>query len=329
MPKYLWGTFLMLAVSTGAWAVSVPRHAVPLEKYSSASRISEDAMRLRVSVATDAAQGERSVRVSDVLLCKATDCFRAHTAGYVDIGNTSTGTATVVADVVIPVVTITDVHFIETVGGTGIAGHLKLGAPLVMEKGFHGIELLIGVRKQQTAGKSTFVPVQSGNSYFNLESRLVHYLPAIQTVAKLPLGTVLTIPAGALDKAQVFHVSAHDSGDIYPSFDIYPYIKLNKPATVEAPAIPGGSSTREFVVPAGIPEERHLWAPQNSAILPKNGRVTLHHTMSVEPAAFEDSVLGPPKATPDTSSDANSARSLNSANTGGTGKPNRRVGRRG
>lgn len=117
MQRRIFGSILMLAVlSTEAWGASVPRHAVPLEKYASDLRIAEGATRLRISVATDSAQGERSVRVGDVLLCKADDCFRAHTTGYVDVGNTSAGTANVVADVAIPAVTITDVYFTETGG---------------------------------------------------------------------------------------------------------------------------------------------------------------------------------------------------------------------
>ena len=304
MLKQILGATL-LVIATGAWGEAVPRYAVSLEKYTSTSKVNEDATRLRISVATESAQGERSVRVGNVLLCKASDCFRAHTAGYVDVSNTSAGTATTIADVVIPAVTITDVYFMEPGGRTAIAGHLKLDAPLVIEKGFHGLELLIGVRKQQMAGKMTYIPAQTGSSYFNPESQLVHYLPSIETVAKLSLGTVLTIPAGALHKPQVFNIGVDDRGDIYPKIDIYPYLKLSKPIIVETPAIPGGSSTRgEMIVPAYMPEEKHLWAPQNSAVPARNGRVTLNQTGVVEPAALEESAVAPLKTTPDTTMNA-------------------------
>ena len=287
-----------LAFVCSASAEPVPRYAVSLAQYSNGLRVSEDATRLRISVATDSAQGERSVRIGEVLLCKASDCFRASTSRYVDVSDTATGTATVIADVVIPTMTITDVYFMEPSGGIAIAGHLKLEAPLVIEKGFHGIELLIGVKKQKTLGKTTYVPSQSGSSYFNPESQLVHYLPSTKTVAKLSLGTVLTIPAGALDKPQVFHVNVSDRGELYPIIDIYPYLKLNKPVIVEAPAIPGGSSSREMIVPAYSPEEKHLYAPLSGPVPARNGRVSLYETGMVEPSTLEDSAIDPLKAPP-------------------------------
>lgn len=287
-----------LAFLCSASAEPIPRYAASLAQYSNSVLVSEDAIRFRISVATDSAQGERSVRLGEVLLCKASECFRAPTPGYVDVSDTAAGTATAIADVVIPTVTITDVYFMEPSGGVAIAGHLKLEAPLVIEKGLHGIELLISVKKQNTAGKTTYVPSQSGNSYFNPESRLVHYLPSTRTVARLPLGTVVTIPAGAVDKPQVFHVNVHDRGELYPMIDIYPYIKLNTPMIVEAPAIPGGSSSREMIVPAYAPEDKQLYAPVNGPVTAKNGRVILTETGMVKSSTLEDSATAPLKAPP-------------------------------
>lgn len=252
-------------------------------------------MRLRVSVATDTPSSERAVRIGDVLLCSRSDCYRARTTGYVDVTGTSTGTANVVADVLIPVVTITDVFFTETNGGPALTGHLNLKAPLTLEQGFYGAELLIGVRKQQLNGKTSYIPTQAASSFFNPESSLVHYLPSLQTVAKLPRGAVLTIPAGALAGAQVFHVSVDNVGEMYPRIDIYPYVKLGRPATIEVPPIPGGTSAREMIVPVGTPDEQALWATPNPGPT-RNARMALPQTGVIKPDTLEDSALGTPQA---------------------------------
>ena len=285
-----------------------PRYATQLEKFSSDGRIADDAMRLRVSVATDVLSGERNVRIGDVLLCSSSNCYRARTAGYVDVIDTSSGAANVIADVVMPVVKITDVFFTETnSGGVAFTGHLSLKTPLAMDREFYGAELLIGVRKQQLNGKASYIPTQAATSFFNPESSLVHYLPSLQTVAKLPRGAVLTIPAGALAELQVFHVSVNSVGDMYPRIDIYPYLKLNRPAIVEVPPIPGGTSAHEMIVPiGGTPQEQALWATPNPGPA-RSARVTLSRTGVIETDALEDSALGTPQAAVSgTTSDASS-----------------------
>lgn len=282
-----------LAALCSADAEQTPRYAVALAENSGSERLSEDAMRLRITVAADSGQGERFVRIGDVLLCKASDCFRATTSGHVDVTNTATGTASAIAEVVMPIVTITDVYFLEPSGGVAIAGHLKLDTPLAMEKDFYGIELLIGVKKQRTAGKTMYIPSQSGSNYYHPESELVHYLPSTTTVARLSLGTVLTIPSGALDKPQVFNVGVSDRGDLYPGIDIYPYLALNKPVIVEVPAIPGRIANHDMIVPVYPSEYRSPATPMSGSVPARIARLTLSKTASVQPSAFEDS-LNPP-----------------------------------
>jgi hypothetical protein len=266
--------FVAAAYASGA---TTPRYATQLESYSNDSRLDGDVMRLRVTVATDSHGSDHAVSIGDLLLCAKAECYRARTAGHVDINDTSAGTASVVADVVIPLVTVTDVFFTETVGGPALTGHLKLRAPLVMEKGFYGAELLIGLRKQQARGKSAYAPTQSASMFFNPESDLVHYLPAVQTVAKLPLGAMLTIPAGALAEPQVFHVGVSNVGERYPRIDIYPYVKLSRPGTIDVPPIPGGSSAHDMIVPVGTPAEESLWATPDGRPA-RNARIALPRT---------------------------------------------------
>ncbi|MGF6275230.1 hypothetical protein ABIB38_003628 [Massilia sp. UYP11] len=297
---------LLLFVAAHAIGAPTPRYATQLEKFSSESRIPDSAMRLRVSVATDAPSSERAVRIGDVLLCSKSNCYRARTTGYVDVTDTSAGTANVVADVVMPVVTITDVYFTEPNGGPALTGHVNLKAPFVMEQGFYGAELLIGVRKQQLNAKPSYIPTQAASSFFNPESSLVHYLPSLQTVAKLPGGAVLTIPAGALDAAQVFHVSVDNVGEMYPRIDIYPYVKLHRPATIDVPSIPGGTSAHEMIVPIGTREEQALWATPNAGPA-RNARMALPQTGVIKPDILEDSALGSPRAINGMPSDVPSA----------------------
>lgn len=190
-----------------------PRYATQLEKFSSEARIADDAMRLRVSLATDMLSGERKVRIGDVLLCSSSNCYRARRAGYVDVIDTSSGAANVIADVVMPVVKITDVFFTETNGGgVALTGHLNLKVPLAMDRGFYGAELLIGVRKQQLNGKASYIPTQAASSFFNPESSLVHYFPSLQTVAKLPGGTSaheMIVPIGGAPEDQALWATPH------------------------------------------------------------------------------------------------------------------------
>lgn len=308
MLKQIVGT-VMLLVSTGALSAPVPRHATELEKFTRDWQRTEDALRLRVSVATEPSQGERAVRVGDITFCTAqAACFRAHNSGYVDIGDTSLGTASTVADVVIPVTTITDVYFNETGGSTTIAGHLELQSPVMLEKDFYGVELMIVLRKETTAGKTTYIPAQSGHGYFVDVDKVVHYTPSIQTTAKLPFGTVLTIPAGALDKPQVFNVNVHSGGRLYPTADIFPYVDLKKPATIMAPPIPGGISMHVDIAPIGLETEKEMWADLNSAALAKPGQVTMKRTGVVDSDTFEQAAEGNVKAAPGPTSDATTGK---------------------
>lgn len=296
--KHFIGIIILWLLATEAFAAPPPRHAVPLETYTADSPPSEKFIRLRIGVATNFGTPERSVRVGDVLLCHAADCFRAHTSGFIDLTDTSTGSASVIADVVIPVMTITDIYFSEIVGKASIAGHIRLPKPIVIEEGFHGLQLLIGLDPKRSrnglTNRVTYAPTGSGNVYFNNESELVHYLPPTQTIAKLSLGTTLTIPRGALSGPQVFNIGIHDRGDTYPSIDIFPYLTLKMPATVETDPIAGGRFSSDVTAPVGLPGERHIWGQPDDTRPPRRGRVTLMQTGLVEPSALVASHPGRP-----------------------------------
>jgi hypothetical protein len=276
----------------------IPKYATQLEKFSSYENIAQGTMRVRVSVATDALSSERNVRIGDVLLCSSSGCYRAHTSGFVDIINTAGGAATAIADVAMPVgVKITDVFFTETnKGASALTGHLALKTPMFIDPEYPSAELLIGVRKQALKGQTSYTPTQAATSFFNPESVLVHYLPSLQTTAKLALDVVLTIPAGALDEPQVFHIGVNDAGNLFPSIDIYPYLKLSRPAIVEAPPIPHGISAHEMIVAAGSTmEETESFAAPNSRPR-RNARVQISQTGVIKAVALEDAAYGEPQA---------------------------------
>lgn len=276
----------------------IPKYATQLEKFSSYENIAQVTMRVRVSVATDALSSERNVRIGDVLLCSSSGCYRARTTGFVDIINTANGNATAIADVAMPArVKITDVFFTETnKGASGLTGHLTLKSPMFIDPEYPGVELLTGVRKQALNGQTSYTPTQAATSFFNPESVLVHYLPSLQTTAKLPENVVLTIPAGALAEPQVFHIGVHNVGNIYPRIEISPYLKLSRPAIVEAPPISNGISAHEMIVAVGSTmEETASFAAPDSRPR-RNARVQISQTGKIQTDALEDAALGKPKA---------------------------------
>jgi hypothetical protein len=306
--KQVTPVFLLLiaAHATGAHAVDesvagtpVPQYAAQLEKFSSYENIAKDTMRVRVSVAVDTLSGERNVRIGDVLLCSTSSCHRAHTRGFADVINTASGAASAIADAAMPVgLKITDVFFTETNRGvSALTGHLALKTPMVTDGQFTSVELFIGVHKQQLNGAASYLPVQAVSAYFHPDNSLVYYLPALQTVAKLPLGGVLTIPAGAVSAPQIFNVSESDVGDIYPAIDIYPYIALDKPATIEVSPIPGGASAHEMIVPVYPQDQKALVAPASPSPSRK-ARLTILRTDAIHPRYPEDATLGKPQALP-------------------------------
>ena len=297
--------FLVIAAhAVGARAVdgpvvgtSIPKYATQLEKFSNYENIAQGTMRVRVSVATDTLSSERNVRIGDVLLCSNSSCYRAHTTGYVDMINTGSGAASAIADAALPVgVKITDVFFTETnKGASALTGHLALKTPMITDRQFASVELLVGVHKKQPNGAASYLPVHAVSAYFHPDNSLVYYLPSLQTVAKLPLGGVLTIPAGATSEPQIFNVSESDVGNIYPSIDIYPYITLNKPATIEVSPIAGGASTHEMIVPVYPQDQKALLAPPIPSTS-KKARVTILRMDSIHPRFLEDAALGKPQA---------------------------------
>ena len=287
MPKLIPGAAFMLMFGLGAVGAIESRYTTVLDNFAAGNKADKDTIRMRITIAGDAQQPERNVRIGDILLCSRSACYRARTSGIVAVESTSRGVAEVVADVKLPFTTVTDIYFTDVAGMSTVQGHLKLETPLAVEKGFQGLELMIAVRRLAWPGRTRYVPTAAASMYFHPDGHVVRYLPTVRTVAALPFGATLSIPAGALAKPQVFHIGVSDTGDVFPMIDIYPYIKLRKAATVQAMAFAGRSSSRgQMVVPAAMgPAEGMAIPAQLDAS--RTARISLMQTMLVRPGALE------------------------------------------
>lgn len=287
---------LLLCLAPGARAADAPGRPVELRNYTGTAQERAASTRLRISIAGEAGQDRRAVRVGDLLLCAAAGCYRARTDGKVDIADTSAGKAARIADVAIPPATITDVHFPEVRGTAVITGHLKLDTPLALGRDTPGVELMLAVRQRQQAGRAVYVPVASAHVGFADDSELVHYLPSTRTLARLSLGTTLTLPARALDRAQIFNVGIARTGELFPRVDIFPYLVLKQPGMLEVRAVgggQGGQGGQALAVPAGPAAHRHARPAPDPGAMQRSARVTLWRTAVIEPAELEKSQPAP------------------------------------
>ena len=287
MRKLIPGAAFMLMFGLGAVGAIEPRHTTVLENFAAGNKADKDTIRMRITIAGDAQQPERNVRIGDILLCSRSACYRARTSGFVAVESTYRGVADVLADVKLPFTTVTDIYFTDVAGMSTVHGHLKLETPLTVEKGFQGLELMIAVRRLALPGRTRYVPTGAASMYFHPDGHVVRYLPTVRTGAALPFGATLIIPAGALAKPQVFHIGVSDTGDLFPMIDIYPYIKLRKAATVQAMAFAGRSSSRgQMVVPAAIGPAEGMAVPAQLDAS-RTARISLMQTMLVRPGALE------------------------------------------
>jgi len=152
---------------------------------------------------------------------------------------------------------------------------------------------MLAVRERQQAGRAVYVPVASAHMGFADDSELVHYLPSTGTRARLSLGTTLTLPARALDRAQIFNVGIARTGELFPRVDIFPYLVLKQPGMLEVRAVGGGQGGQALAVPAGPAAHRHDGPTRDAGAMQRSARVTLWRTAVIEPAELERSQSAP------------------------------------
>jgi hypothetical protein len=284
-------TTMLLSATTSIWSAP-SRYPIELDDYSSSSAVKDGSIRLRVSVADGTGIRERSVRVGNVIVCSSSTCYKAASKGSIDLQDTSRATAAIVADAVLPVTTITDLYFSDVTGGSRVGGHLKLRSPLILEKGFHGAELLVVLSKRTVSKNTLYVPEQVASSYFNQGSHLVRYVPRIPTIATLPMGATLSIPSGALARPAIFSVAVHDVGEAYPMVDIYPELKLQKAATLHAsmirvpPATTGASAQIVAIEESAHDQQVRVDAAPDMV---RRRAFSFSNTGLIEPSQFESS----------------------------------------
>lgn len=276
------GLFFSLAPAL-VFAASDPQHAIAIDNFSATARVGKDVARLKVSVALSELSDDNAIRLGGIVLCSNRDCYRPTVRNSFDASNTSKGGATLIVDSVLPYGTLTHVYFDKIVGTKVVAGSVQLTPPLTIEKGYYGGEILITLAKQKNATQVIYQPNGAASGLFHHESQSVYYDPKFATSATLAFNTVLTIPAAALPKPQIFTVSVNDIGKQYPQIDIFPYITLNKPASLKSMPISRSAKavlekTPTVVPPFTAPPGFVMPAPENANNKSPNKETTFSKT---------------------------------------------------
>lgn len=232
---------------------------------SSAPR--EGFTRLRVSLTSNELTNSEVVRLAGLTVCSKSACYESGLPSSATISNTSSGAATTIAELEIPFLDITSVRFKSTAGQDVLQGSVTLTDALKLERGFRGGDVLVVVQKRG----NNYIPVVAAANYFHPEGTTVFYNPKFATTAELPRGVLLSIPAGALTTPQVFVTTARDTGDEHPLVDIFPNVKLAKPAKVTMPAIArpsrAANSTQSPLPPGGTASPAQSVQPDGATII--------------------------------------------------------------
>lgn len=211
----------------------LPHHPQSVESYIDGTDIVEEKARLKISLVTMSASIEKGVKVGGVVVCSEKACYKPTTPNYIDLRNTSKNDVAIVADFTIPLATIRSIHFTDTAGGVIVDGSLVLQNAIQLEKGYHGNALMVLLEKKGTGNKTIYFPSQSASSKISEIANSVYYIPSVTTVANLPNNVIFTLPAGSLAQPQIFNVSTLDVGNKFPLVDIFPYVDLSIPASLE------------------------------------------------------------------------------------------------
>ena len=245
-------TFLQAQVPTTTVNTLAPS-AVPREGFT----------RLRVSLTFDEPTTKEVVRLAGLAVCSKSACYEAGLPSSATLSNTSSGAATMIAELEVPVSDITSVRFKSVAGQGVLQGSVALADTLKLERDFKGGDVLVVVRKRG----GDYVPAAAAANYFHPEGTTVFYNPRFATTAKLPHGVLLSIPAGALASPQVFLMTAHDTGDRLPLVDIFPIVKLLKPAKVTMPILKSSRAQVPRPLPGGTASPAQAVQPDAPVVI--------------------------------------------------------------
>lgn len=233
-------TFLSLLVATQAQAENFRFNPTPLKDYDVSQQAPGNA-RLKISVSFENAVETKSISVGGVVACSSSACFRPNLRAPSGSSNSLNGTATLIVDSLIQETTIEKVYFEELKGGN-LSGSISLASPLKIENGFYGGEIYITLAPSGNENKNQYKPSYAASNLIRESGHSVYYNPKFAATVDLDLGVTLSLPVGAMQYPTILNAQVNDIGERFALVDIYPYVKLSKPMTVDAKMIENGKS---------------------------------------------------------------------------------------
>lgn len=271
----------------------LPYHPQSVESYTAGTDVVEDKARFKIALVTQPRSVDKGVRIGGVVVCSDTACYKPVVPNYVDLRNTEKNDIVIVADFTIPFATITNIHFLDTAGGSKIEGSLRLKTPIKFEKGYHGNSLMVMLEKKGEGNNSIYIPNQSASTLISKDATTVYYIPSVTTVANLPNNVTLTLPTGSISQPHVFNVSIMDVGNPFPLVDIFPYIDLSLPASLEVTSSYanklGISTSDEIATPSPSPASSKGNAINSSAL--SSGKINKAKINFKKTGVFESNYL--------------------------------------
>ncbi|MBV8036625.1 phosphodiester glycosidase family protein [Roseateles sp.] len=212
---------------------AIPYAPKVVEIFNPAAGRDPNLARLTVRAASDNSTPGERITVGGITLCSRNECVKAYTANKsIDLTDTRDGKASDLIDLQVPLMPIESIHFDSIAGDKTLQGEIHLDNALELKKDLEGGEILVLVTPGAANGRAVYVPTQAVGLMFSSQRESVYYSPKVATSARVRLNTRLDVPRGATNRAQIFSVAVHDTGDSLPMVDIYPPIDLAVPASV-------------------------------------------------------------------------------------------------
>lgn len=228
--------------------------------------------RLKITAASEDAAPLSPLQFGGLVLCSTSACYRPPRLPGKQPAAGGNGSASVLADALLPYTQIDTIYF-EDVRGGNVTGRATLSRPLLIEQHYYGGEIFVLLKPFRTGTQVSYAPSFATSSLLREEGQSIYYNPRLPLDIALRHGVRFSLPAGALQQAEIFNAQVSDTGAPYPLIDIFPYINLQKPASltvrvlartvigpvpiVPAPSLPGGQQGHDLR-PAKPPEQRRF-----------------------------------------------------------------------
>jgi hypothetical protein len=222
--------WLMAACACAAASAKTPAPSsfVTVPTLAATDKPAHGFARLRIHLTSKVSSGE-PVSLASVAACSASACFEATLRRQVAVTTTADGSGSFVADLELPFMQLASLRFRSSERRGALDGSVTLATAFALQPGFAGGDVLVVIDK---SGEG-FRPLAATANFLSNEGRSVYYNPAVATRVGLPHRVMLDIPAGALDAPQIFLVGVYTTSDQGPFVDIYPALKLARPARIE------------------------------------------------------------------------------------------------